>query len=147
MERKVLLFSGRPPMHSAGYVQDIINMLVRAGCNVDFMTLYNFEGQKENQYNLLPKPWNIKVIEVLQKHQWLRRLRFAYHLPYKLISKFQQQNEVLIQGNYYIVSEKETEPPVDPERIFEKIKVDYDFYVIMIPQDILTSKTIKMLYE
>ena len=147
MERKVLLFSGRPPMHSAGYVQDIINMLERACCKVDFMTLYAFEGQNENQFNILTKPWNIKVIEILQKHLWLRKFRFLYHLPYKIISKFQHQNAALIQGNYYIVSEKEVEPPIDPKCIFEKINVDYDFYVIMIPQDILTSKTVKMLYD
>ena len=52
-----------------------------------------------------------------------------------------------MQGDYYLVFEKETEPPINPDLIFEKIKKDYDYFIVMIVQDIVTSKTVKMLYE
>lgn len=147
MERKVLLLSGRPPVHSAGYVQDIINLIELAGCEVDFMTLYDFKGQKENQYNILTRPWKLRLVEMLQKHSWLRLFRCLYHLPYLLIAKLTRRGRSLIHGDYYLVFENEEKPPINPSQIFEKIKKDYDYYVVMIVQDIITSKTIQMLYE
>lgn len=147
MERKILLISGRPPMHSAGFVQDTINLLEQAGSKVDFMTLYDFEGQKENHFNVFRKPLRLKLIELLTKHPWLRMLRCIYHWPYLLLAKIFVQNRSLTHGDFLLVFEKEEEPPIDPDLIFNKVREDYDYFAILIVQDMLTSKTIQMLYD
>lgn len=147
MKRKVLLISGRPPIHSAGYVNDTIHLLEKADCNVDFLTLYNFEGQKDNQYNVFAKPIKQRLVEYLNKYPWLRLFRFIYHLPYIFLSKLISKQKSLMHGNYLLVFEKEENPPIQPEKLFEKIHDVYDYFVIIIVQDMVTSKTIKMLYE
>ena len=147
MERKVLLISGRPPMHSAGYVQDTINSLELADCKVDFLTLYDFKGQKEDQYNVLKKPLKLKLIELLIKNPWIRIFRSLYHRPYQLLHKFFSREVSLMHGDFLLVFENEEVPPIEPSLILEKIQYDYDYYVILIPQDMITSKTILRLYE
>lgn len=147
MERKVLLLSGRPPIHSAGYVDDTIKLLEIAGCKVDFLTLFNFDGQKENQYNLLKKPIKTKVLEFISKHSWIRIFRCLYHQPYHLFQKLFNRNISLTHGEYLLVFDNEENPPINPEIIFNKIQDIYDFFVILIPQDMITSKSILFLFE
>lgn len=147
MNRKLLLLSGRSPVHSAGIVLDTINILELAGCKVDFLTLYNFEGQHENQYNILKKPWLMVLTEILSKYPWLKTFRGFYHLPFQLFNKIFKVSVQAKHGDNLLVFEDEEMPPINPDLIFEKIRIDYDYYVIMIEQDLITSKTIKALFD
>lgn len=147
MERKILLISGRPPMHSAGFGKDIIIMLEQTGAKVDFLTLYEFEGQKDNQFNIFKKPFKLMITEMLSKHPWLRKFRCIYHWPYLLLAKMLNRGHNLQHGDYLLVFENEEKPPVNPNLIFDKIHCDYDYFVFMIGQDLYTSKTIQDLYD
>lgn len=146
-KRKVLLLSSRPPSHSAGYVHDTISTIEFAGCQVDLLTLYNFDNQKPNQYNLFKKPLSLLMQEVRNKYNWLRYLRFLYHMPLSWLYRKTHNDASKRCGDILMVFEDETKPPVDPNVIIDKISGDYDYYFMMIPQDMFTSITIEKIYE
>ena len=54
MSRKlrILYVAGVSPYHFANMVLDNITALERAGHSVDFITCYEFEGQKANMYSV-----------------------------------------------------------------------------------------------
>ena len=52
----LLYITSLPPTHSAGLVQAKIDALMSRGHNVDCMTIYDYDGKKDNIITLLPKP-------------------------------------------------------------------------------------------
>lgn len=72
---KILYIAGVSPYHFANMIYDCMMALENAGHDVDFITLYEFDNQKSNMYNIYSLPLLYKLRKLYQSLPLLVKLR------------------------------------------------------------------------
>lgn len=125
VNKRILLISSANPLKGPGTIgMDVYWAFQDAGCEVDFLTLYQVESYP-----------NIKYIYKKQS-KW-------HNLLYKLERKFSLKPA----DGYYFFYRKENCPPVRVSKVLESIGYSYDLVFIFFWQDLLSFQTIDRLYD
>ena len=133
---QVLFISSRPPQHSAGLADDMMNALTAAGHQVDFLTRFDFEGRKNNQFYVFKKPSKVRLL-----FDWFLRLPDIVRYGKKgMYSK-------IVNNGMMITNLHEDKPRMSASRVVASIKKQYDVVVTLFWQDMLTTYTLKAIYE
>ena len=69
----ILFISSFPPDHSAGLARDFMRALTQHGHKVDFLTRYDFPGQKENEYNIYSERISDKIRRFCRSHPVMQK--------------------------------------------------------------------------
>ena len=132
----ILFISSRPPQHSAGLADDMMNALIAAGHQVDFLTRFDFEDRKDNQYYVLKKPSKITLL-----FDWLLRIPDIVRYGKKgLYSK-------IINNGIMIPCLREDRPRLKTKNVVASIRKQYDAVVTLFWQDMLTTYSLKAIYD
>ena len=139
------MISGYSPSRSGGLAQDYINAFESVGHEVDFLTMYHFPGQKENQYNIYPEPLKEKLVRIRDKFRYLNIFkRFAHIIFHNPEDKLPS-----VRHNGFIIHNLDERTPPLPNHILLKHlpNIPYDFVYILIVQRMLTSSSFLTIYE
>lgn len=121
----ILLISSASLTTGPGAIaMNIYNTLCDEGCNVDVLTLY-----EEPKF---PKA----------KYIYKKKSRFNA-IAFNLRRKFWKKPK----DGYYFFYHKESIPPVSTEQVLKQVDKDYDAVIIYFWQNLLSFKTVEMLYD
>lgn len=133
----ILFLSSKPPYHSAGLADDMMNALGEAGHNVEFLTLYDFAGRGENQYFVISNKPSL----------WYRIQRKLIHFYKRLVYGKLLSSTYIYNNDLIITNPIETLPPLPTGLLLSKIKKKYDLVVTLFWQDMLTAYSLMKVYE
>lgn len=140
--RSILLISMCGPEHFAGLGADIINALEQNGHKVDYLTKY--ASRHPNVIGVYPANQQPLAQRIRLRYPFLSFLR-------PVIRLFRNGKQPVIPYRYKngltLVSPDEEQPPVDIDLILSKIQPTYDMVLVHVWQDMLTSKTLKAIYD
>lgn len=144
MSRKlrILYVAGVSPYHFANMVLDNITALERAGHSVDFITCYEFEGQKANMYSVYGLPFILKLRNYYLKIPFLIRLRKAIWGKKAIIG----QNKTIKDGCLMVHTDDRISP-VPEHLLFKKLRENYDLVVTSVWENIISAETLNLLYK
>lgn len=140
----ILFISSFPPDHSAGLARDYMRALTSHGHTVDFLTRYDFPGQKDNEYNVYSERLSDKIRRFCRNHPLLQKLRFLRFLLHK-DKIYPGKNSGIIITNLH-----EDVSPVNTDDILaeiENLNRPYDAVVTLFWQHMLTTVTLKAIYD
>lgn len=152
---RLLLVSSLPPSHSAGLTQAKIDGLTEAGHEVDYLTVYDYDGRPDNVIAIYPKP--TPVNETLLRKWLILPLRKAvvafgiYDAVKKLKDFFghktvSEQRGVNAEGLQFLYPD-EANPPVPVDRLLSKINKPYDAVITLFWQGMLNTTSIRAIYN
>lgn len=104
--------------------------------NVDVLSKYPAHVEGLNTY------WAYNKYEKLLENTTSRFKAKLLRYKNRLIN-----TEYNISADYFFFGLNEETPPVNPKKIVNKIKKDYDFVLVFFWQGLITSKTIKAIYD
>lgn len=141
--KKILIISSRPPSHSAGLGQDIIDALIENQKEVDFLSTFEFHDPSINYIQV-----KSSIITQLKTKYSLIISILRYCFNIKSIAK-------VILGRPFYISNNEISikypfedcPTVLPKNIVKSIKKEYDLIITLFWQDMLTTQSLKVLYD
>ena len=137
---KILIISSLSPFKSGNYGKRLIDTFVKAGYETDYLTKYKFEGMGDNMYSVYDEEEpKVQKVTPSPRSSWKYYLCFKYPLLDYIDSKRGVQQSV--------INLSEEEPEVDASLVCSKIVKHYDAVYITFWQFMLTTKTIKMIYE
>lgn len=148
----LLYITSLPPTHSAGLVQAKIDALVSRGHNVDCMTVYDYEGKRDNIITLLPKPERLRPSK-LRRFVILPIKRFAsfvgiYYLL-KIIKSWiiERIKSRTGKSDILFLYPDEEKPPIHPELITSNIRKQYDAVITGFWEGMLNTTSLKAIYD
>lgn len=136
----ILFISSFPPDHSAGLARDYMRALTSHGHKVDFLTRYDFPGQKDNEYNVYSERLSDKIRRFCRNHPIMQKFRFMRFLLHR--DKVYPGNSGIIITNL-----QEGVSPVSIDDLLSKIAKPYDAVVTLFWQHMLTTVTLKAIYD
>lgn len=136
----ILIISSLTPFQSANYGKRIIDIFNNAGFNVDYLTKYKFDGMTENMIAVYDE-----VEPVIQNIT----VNAKSNLKYYLFARFPFVREYFERKNISqsVIPLREEEPEVDAQLLCDKITKHYDVVLVLFWQYMLTTKTLKMIYD
>lgn len=145
----ILLISSKPPSHSAGLGQQIINALRNSGHNVDFLTRYKYPHMGENEEYVEKLSIQSRVKAQIKKfainfniYNCLKKIRTTINSVLgKSDSKYTSNNGLLFVYN------NESCPDIPNSYLLSKIKRKYDAVITLFWQDMLNSTSLKAIYD
>ena len=140
--KNVLVISSRPPFHSAGLGQDIIDALSENGINVDYLTRFKYKNQPDNVISIRnEKPLIIMTLSRLLSFLRLDAIKRIIHRIKP------QKSPYIINNNIEIKYPYEDNPAIPIEEVVNAINKDYDLVITLIWQDMITTETLKKIYH
>ena len=136
----ILFISSFTPDHSAGLARDYMRALTSHGHKVDFLTRYDFPGQKDNEYNVYSERLSDKIRRFCRNHPIMQKFRFMRFLLHR--DKVYPGNSGIIITNL-----QEDVSPVSIDDLLSKIAKPYDAVVTLFWQHMLTTVTLKAIYD
>ncbi len=142
----ILLISSRPPHHSAGLGQSIMDGLTDQGCRVDFLTKFSYDGQPDNVISLLKKPkdsflriFKRKILNIQPLGNFIR----------STLSLFLKMNNspYIINNGISIKYPNEATPDIPSELLLKKIRNTYDAVITLFWQDMINTTSLKKIYD
>lgn len=137
----ILFISSFPPDHSAGLARDFMRALTQHGHKVDFLTRYDFPGQKENEYNIYSERISDKIRRFCRSHPVMQKFRFMRFLLHKDKIYPGKNSGIIITNLQGDVS------PVSTSDLLAKINKPYDAVITLFWQHMLTTATLKAIYD
>ena len=143
MGKRILIISSRPPGHSAGLGQSIMQLLKKDGYEVDFLTKIDTPGL-EPQVSTVFVRSKLKVFkDNLKNFKPYRTVHDGFHTLKNLLRK--KKN---FEGNLYaLYYEDEKEPGVPVNSLLEKIQGPYDAVITLFWEGMLNSSSVKAVYD
>ena len=138
---KILYVAGVSPYHFANMVLDNITALERAGHFVDFITRYEFEGQKANMYSVYDLPFILKIRKYYLKIPFLISLRKAIWGKKAVVGK-----DKPIKDGCLMAHDDEKVSPVPEHLLFRKLRQNYDLVITSVWENIISAETLKLLF-
>lgn len=138
--KKCLIISSRPPAHSAGLGQNIIDALEEANIEVDFLTRYIENKNDRKIIGVRQLPFSLKY-KKLYNSIIGRIIRKLYHYikPFK--------SPYIINNNIEIKYINEANPTFPIDDVVSKIKKKYDLVITLFWQDMINTSTLRVIYE
>lgn len=140
---KILYIAGVSPYHFANMIYDCMMALENAGHDVDFITLYEFDNQKSNMYNIYSLPLLYKLRKLYQSLPLLVKLRKSLIRRKNII----HEKRKLSKDGYYMEHMVERVSPVPVNLIFNKVDKKYDLIITSVWENIISAETLRALYE
>ena len=140
---KILYIAGVSPYHFANMIYDCMMALENAGHDVDFITLYEFDNQKSNMYNIYSLPLLYKLRKLYQSLPLLVKLRKLLIRRKNII----HEKRKLSKDGYYMEHMVERVSPVPVNLIFNKVDKKYDLIITSVWENIISAETLRALYE
>lgn len=147
--KNILIISSRPPEHSAGLGQSIMDCLITNGCSVDFLTPFSYNSQSKNV---------IPIFNTRKKYSVRTELRYVlkkFHL-YNLIRSIAKygiklfhikQSPYITNNGITIKYPDENKPDIPIPIVLKKISKSYDAVITLFWQDMINSSTLKAIYD
>ena len=137
---RILIISSLSPFKSGNYGNRLIDAFSQAGHQIDYLTKYRFEGMADNMYSVYDE-----FEPALQKITANTRSSYKNYLcfRYPLLDYLDMKRGV----KQSVIPLREDEPEVDADQVCAKVIKQYDVVYITFWQYMLSTKTIKMLYE
>ena len=134
---KILIISSIQPYKSANLGNDMLLSLRDAGHEVDFLTKYNFSGADEQTISVFDK-----TEDSVKNRSNSFIIRFKIYLLKKMPFIFKRDHSRQIVPNPI-----EEKPDVNCDLISERIQNEYDLVIITFWQYMITSVTVKAVYD
>lgn len=143
--KRVLIISSRPPEHYAGIGDNIIKGLEIIGYKVDYLTIY--QNRDPHVIGLFPPERGY-----FRERLHLLKLKFPSLKKTERIGRlfFKERKKkisYISKGGRFLASKNEDEPPISIQLVLSKIEPVYDFVYVHCWQDMITSKTLKAVYD
>lgn len=123
---RILLISSANPLVGAGRVAlDYYKAFLQDNYEIDFLTLYPVEGYPKIKY-VYKKPSGLR--------NWVK------HVLYRITGKG------AVKPGYFFFYSKEQLPPVPVRKVLNKLDKRYDLILVLFWQELLSFKTIKLLF-
>lgn len=149
----LLYITSLPPTHSAGLVQAKIDALMSRGHNVDCMTIYDYDGKKDNIITLLPKPEQLQP-SMLRRLVILPIKRIVCFIGiYKLLKMIKDWGVERLTGagkrksDILFLYPDEENPPIQPELITSNIHKQYDAVITGFWEGMLNTTSLRAIYN
>lgn len=139
---QILYIAGVSPYHFANMVYDAITALEQAGHEVDFLTLYEFDGQKKNMHSVYEMRTVFKLRKIYMSSRLLKKLRKLVWGNRGIIRRSQP-----CKDGYLMANEIESQSPVPEYLLFRKLKEHYDLIITAVWENIISAETLRLLYE
>lgn len=148
IKHKILIISSRPPQHSAGLGQQLMDALISFGNDVDFLTRYYYQGMPANVLAVTsePKNWQDKFKQMLSIIGIDGFIKDIKKLIYKI---FNIKNKSPYKGKngFEFKYENEMKPAMPVDSVLEKIIKSYDVVITLFWQDMINTTTLKAIYD
>lgn len=137
---RILIISSLSPYSSANHGKRLIDTFEDAGYEVDYLTKYRFDGMTETMYSVYDeKEPTIPAMTVSSKTS----LRYYIYVKFPFIRRYYEKKEI----SQSVIRLNEEDPEVDAALLCKKITKQYDVVFVSFWQYMLTTKTLKMIYE
>lgn len=161
MGYNILVISSYPLAHSAGLAEDMCRSFVKGGHSVDFLTKYREDRKLEGVCNISVYSSTKDESRPKQKRSlkseavnFLKKIPFAVESKrtiQQLLSRLhhskQGSRQLPRKSLKYIMYPNEQVTDVPVELVLSKIEPKYDFIVITFWEFMLTTKTIRAIWE
>ena len=138
--KNCLIISSRPPNHSAGLGQDMMDALKAQGINVDFLTRFKDKEAPEEVIGVRKSPFQFRHPSIYKSF-----IARAIRKIYRIIKPIRP---LYIINNGIEIKYKNEENPTFPIRaVLSKITKKYDLIITLFWQDMINSSTLKAIYD
>lgn len=150
----LLYITSLPPTHSAGLVQAKLDALISRGHNVDCITVYDYEGKKNNIIALFPQidqlpPSYIRKFFILP-FKWFVCRMGIYNSIKKIKDEFVKHKKSRLnkkKSDILFLYPDEEIPPISPKLIVSKINKQYDAVITGFWEGMINSTSLKAIYD
>lgn len=141
----VLVISSYPPSRSGGLAQDMMSALENDGHKVDFFTMFDFVGRKENQYSIFPMPTSDRLKSLKKYFPFLESFR---NIAKRFVKTPEEKMSSVEKYGYRIPHYDESVPPVSDEVLLQYLPdKHYDFIMIYVTERMLTTPSFITVYK
>jgi|GEM_PF-884485 len=139
---KILLVSSRAPEHFAGLGADMMKSLTQVGHQVDYLTRYD-----SKDYNVISLAKEHKKTLLQKTKKTFSFLKDVIPVSWKKSILYTVKDNYIRGNGSAIVSPNESEPMFSNAEIVSKIKKQYDFVIVFVWQDMITSVSLEAIFQ
>jgi len=140
---RVLIISSLSPYKSANHGKRLIDIFQNVGYEVDYLTKYRFEGMADNMYSVFDCFEPTQTTHQQPQPKFKDKVKKKFPILYKLYKLLVSKKEI----RQSVINLNEDSPEVDAQLVCDKIQKAYDVVYITFWQFMLTSKSIKLIYD
>ena len=141
---RVLIISSRPPEHFGNFGDNVIKAFNKLGWQVDYLTRFQTNNKHVIGIHPTPRTWIDPIKDIIKKS----RYKLLFVKIYQLLCKTDVGNPNYIRnGGRTIVSKNEEQPIIKIDDVLNKITNQYDLVYVHCWQDMITSLTLKAIYN
>lgn len=152
---RLLLVSSKPPSHSAGLTQTKIDGLLKAGHEVDYLTVYDYDGRPDNVISIFPKlpkkypSWRRRyvVLPIRGMFKSLGIYEFVKRIKDIVVQKINNLFSPKNSSDIMLLYPDEKTPPISNALLLSKILGKYDAVITLFWEGMLNSTSLKAIYD